>query len=175
MDRLRIEPGPPIWNPFKYYTKLHFLLTQNTICGHYMYYHVKAVWVSACNETKLMHYLSSVYSVTIPLYVSGFLVDHHQEVTMYICDNWYVLYWKQDCLKLHVIIKCETCSCYLNLLKGIGKLSMFIHCIMTCTYYSNFKQSSFQYNTYQLLHIYIVTSWWWATSKPETCRSIVTE
>jgi hypothetical protein len=38
-----------------------------------------------------MHYLSSVYSVTIPLHVSGLLVAHHQEVTMYICDNWYVL------------------------------------------------------------------------------------
>jgi hypothetical protein len=46
----------------------------------------------ACNETNLMHYLSSVYSVTIPLYVSGLLVAHHQEVTMYICDSWYVLY-----------------------------------------------------------------------------------
>jgi hypothetical protein len=39
-----------------------------------------------------MHYLSQVYSVTIPLHVSGLLVAHHQEVTMYICDNWYVLY-----------------------------------------------------------------------------------
>jgi hypothetical protein len=27
-----------------------------------------------------MHYLSSVYSVTIPLHVSGLLVAHHQEV-----------------------------------------------------------------------------------------------
>jgi hypothetical protein len=37
-----------------------------------------------------MHYLSSVYSVTIPLQVSGLLVAHHQEVTMYICNKWYV-------------------------------------------------------------------------------------
>jgi hypothetical protein len=37
----------------------------------------------ACNETNLMHYLSSVYSVTIPLHVLGLLVAHHQEVTMY--------------------------------------------------------------------------------------------
>jgi hypothetical protein len=36
-----------------------------------------------------MHYLSSVYSVTIPLHVSGLLVAHHQEVAMYICDNWF--------------------------------------------------------------------------------------
>jgi hypothetical protein len=44
-----------------------------------------------CNETNLMHYLSPVYSVTIHLHVSGSLVAHHQEVTMYICDKWYVL------------------------------------------------------------------------------------
>jgi hypothetical protein len=29
---------------------------------------------AACNETNLMHCLSSVYSVTIPLHVSGLLV-----------------------------------------------------------------------------------------------------
>jgi hypothetical protein len=49
---------------------------------------------------------------------------------MYICENWYVFYWKEDYLKLleylQVIIKCETFRCYLNLLEGIGKLSMFI-------------------------------------------------
>jgi hypothetical protein len=44
--------------------------------------------VFACNETKLMHY-SPVYSVKTPLHVSGLLVAHHQEVTMYICDNTY--------------------------------------------------------------------------------------
>jgi hypothetical protein len=48
--------------------------------------------IYACNETNLMHYLSSVYSVTIPLHVSGLLVAHHQEVKMYICNKWYVLY-----------------------------------------------------------------------------------
>jgi hypothetical protein len=36
------------------------------------------------NETNPMHCLSSVYSVTVPLHVSGLLVVHHQEVTMYI-------------------------------------------------------------------------------------------
>jgi hypothetical protein len=35
--------------------------------------------------------LSSVYSVTIPLHVLGLLDAHHQEVTLYICNNWYVL------------------------------------------------------------------------------------
>jgi hypothetical protein len=50
-----------------------------------------------CNETNLMHYLSSVYSVTIPLHVSGLLVAHHQEVTTHICNNWYVLYVLVDC------------------------------------------------------------------------------
>jgi hypothetical protein len=47
----------------------------------------------ACNETNLIHYLSSANLVTIPLHVSGLVVAHHQEVTMYICDNWYVLYF----------------------------------------------------------------------------------
>jgi hypothetical protein len=50
-----------------------------------------------CNENNLMHYLSSVYSVTIHLHVSGLLVAHHQEVTMYICDNWFMLYDLIDC------------------------------------------------------------------------------
>jgi hypothetical protein len=52
----------------------------------------------ACKETNLMHYLSPVYSVTVHLHVSGLLVAHHQEVAMYICDNWYVLYVLFDCL-----------------------------------------------------------------------------
>jgi hypothetical protein len=50
-----------------------------------------------CNETNLMHYLSSVYSVTIPLHVSGLLLAHNQGVTMYICNKWYVLYHLVDC------------------------------------------------------------------------------
>jgi hypothetical protein len=46
-----------------------------------------------------MHYLS--YSVTTPLHVSGLLVVHHQEVTMYICNSWYVLYVSVDCQLAH--------------------------------------------------------------------------
>jgi hypothetical protein len=46
----------------------------------------------ACNGTNWMHNLSSVYSVTIPLHVLGLQVAHHQEVTKYICNKWYVLY-----------------------------------------------------------------------------------
>jgi hypothetical protein len=88
------------------------------------------VSIYTCNGANLMHCLSAVYSVTTPLHVSGLLVAHHQEVTMCICDSWYVLYWKEDCLKLleylHVVIKCEACSCDLNVLKGIGKLSTFL-------------------------------------------------
>jgi hypothetical protein len=53
--------------------------------------------IVTCNETNLMHHLSSIYSVTIPLHVSGLLVAHHQEVTMYVCDNCYVLYVLVDC------------------------------------------------------------------------------
>jgi hypothetical protein len=48
--------------------------------------------VYACNETNLMQYVSSVYSVTVPLHVSGLLVVCNQEVTMYICNKRYVLY-----------------------------------------------------------------------------------
>jgi hypothetical protein len=44
-----------------------------------------------------MHYLSSVYSVSIPLQVSGLLVAHHQRVTMYMCNKWYMLYVLVDC------------------------------------------------------------------------------
>jgi hypothetical protein len=53
--------------------------------------------VRACNETNLMHYASPIYSVTIPLHVSGLLVAHHQKVTMYICNKWYVLYVLVNC------------------------------------------------------------------------------
>jgi hypothetical protein len=28
----------------------------------------------------------------MPLHVSGLIAAHHQEVSMYVCDNWYVLY-----------------------------------------------------------------------------------
>jgi hypothetical protein len=50
-----------------------------------------------CNETNLMHYLSSVYSVTIPSHVSGLLLAHNLEVTMYICNKRYGLYVSVDC------------------------------------------------------------------------------
>jgi hypothetical protein len=49
------------------------------------------------NETNLMHYLSSVYSVTLLLHVSGLLVAHYQVVTMYMCNNWNVLNVLVDC------------------------------------------------------------------------------
>jgi hypothetical protein len=51
----------------------------------------------ACNESNLMHSLSSVYWATAALHASGLLVVHHQEVAMYICDSWYVLYVSIDC------------------------------------------------------------------------------
>jgi hypothetical protein len=47
-----------------------------------------------------MHYLSSVYSVTIYLHVYGLLVAHHQEVIMCICVSWYVLYVLVDCRRV---------------------------------------------------------------------------
>jgi hypothetical protein len=42
---------------------------------------------NACNEINLMHYLSSVYSFTIRLRVSGLLVAHHQEVALLRTDG----------------------------------------------------------------------------------------
>jgi hypothetical protein len=48
--------------------------------------------MNACNEINYIQYLSSFYSVTILLRVSGLLVAHYQKVTLYICDNWDVLY-----------------------------------------------------------------------------------
>jgi hypothetical protein len=48
--------------------------------------------IYACIETNLMQCSSSVYSVTIPLHVSGLPVAHHKAVIMYICNKWYVLY-----------------------------------------------------------------------------------
>jgi hypothetical protein len=57
--------------------------------------------IHAGNETNLMHYLSSVCSVTITLHVSGLLVAHQQEVTMYICNKWYVLYFAAACQLAH--------------------------------------------------------------------------
>jgi hypothetical protein len=92
-----------------------------------------AAMMHACNKTNLMQYLSSVYSVTIPIHVSGLLVAHHQEVTMYICN----------------------------------KLNYQFHPNQASW------QSTNAYKTYHLLRIYIFTSWWCATSKPETCRYIV--
>jgi hypothetical protein len=43
-------------------------------------------------QTNLVHQLPSVYPVPIAVHISGLLVVHHQEVTKYICNNWYVLY-----------------------------------------------------------------------------------
>jgi hypothetical protein len=90
--------------------------------------------IYACNETNLMHYLSSVYSVTIPPHVLGLLVVRHQEVTMYICDNWNVLWVLVDCRR--------ACMAHQDL-----QYLPIVHCYL----------------------------WWWATSKPKTCRGTLTE
>jgi hypothetical protein len=97
-----------------------------------------------------MSCLSSLYSVTIPLQVLVLLAAHHQEVTMYICSNWYVLY---------VLVNCQWAWLEWNA----------FHYNKAC------QKLTKMYNMYQLSHIYIATSWWWATSKPKTCRGIVTE
>jgi hypothetical protein len=93
----------------------------------------------------------------------GLLVAHQQEVAVYICNKWHVLYWKEDCLiwleYQHVIIKCETDSCYLNLLKGTGKLSTFVckyldtHTIYSC--YLNLLKDIGKLSTF--IHKYLDT------------------
>jgi hypothetical protein len=75
---------------------LLLLSRKREICGCFMFY-CPCISICVCNDTNLMHYLSSVYWVTIPLHVSGLLVAHHQEVTMYIRNSWYVLYVSVDC------------------------------------------------------------------------------
>jgi hypothetical protein len=71
------------------------------VCILFLFCYVDRAYRYTCayeyNETNFMHYLSSVYSVTIPLNVSGLLVAHHQEVTVYICNSWYVLYVLVGC------------------------------------------------------------------------------
>jgi hypothetical protein len=76
-----------------------------------------------------MHYLSSVYSVTTPLHVLGLLVAHHQEVTMYISDKWYVLYMLVNCWRARAAdsrlrrTTCTTCHIYTLLPPDDGKLA----------------------------------------------------
>jgi hypothetical protein len=41
---------------------------------------VMELYIYACNETNMMHYLSSIYWVTTPLHFSGLLASHQQEV-----------------------------------------------------------------------------------------------
>jgi hypothetical protein len=88
----------------------------------------------ACNETNLMHCLSSVYWVTTPLHVLGLLVAHHEEVTMYICGNWYVLYILVDCrqawMECPCRLRCTTrtnCHIYTLLPPDEGQLASLKH------------------------------------------------
>jgi hypothetical protein len=71
----------------------------------------RALNIYACNEPIVLHCLSSVYSVTIHLPVTGLLVAHHQEVTTYIRDNWCVFYVLVDCRQAcreYTRINCHT-------------------------------------------------------------------
>jgi hypothetical protein len=224
-----------------YYSKLH--RTSHISGNEFLMFCWLCISIYACNETNLMHYLS--YSVITPLHVSGLLVVHHQEVTMYICDSWYVLYVLVDCQltrpnqaslyhtdrqtdrqtdqyceSFHIqkwqllpfILKKQkpvtmTIN-YLNeeVLPQTDRLfpirptqwtlpDIFVFVFVFCckvllsidflwfanhvSRYMHPNQASWQststYKTYHLLHICIVTSWWWASSKPKICRCIVTE
>jgi hypothetical protein len=69
-----------------------------------------------------MHYLSSVYSVTIHLHVSGLLVAHHQEVTMYIRNKRYVLY---------VLVECQRTGPARSADSQLKRTTLIICCIYT--------------------------------------------
>jgi hypothetical protein len=68
-----------------------------------------------------MYYVSSVYSFTVPLYVLGLLVARHQEVTMYICDNWDMLYVLADSQLRGT--PCTICCIYTLLPADVGQLA----------------------------------------------------
>jgi hypothetical protein len=89
-------------------------------------------WISiyACNETKLMHCLSSVYSFTILLHVSGLASCQSSGG-----NNVYM----QQLVRVYVLVDCQLAWFDSN------------HASW---------QSTKTYKTYQFLHIYIVTSWW---------------
>jgi hypothetical protein len=72
-------------------------LSVHTLEGFVDPWRFKAAMMCVCNDNNLMQYLSSVYSVTIPVHVSDLLVVHHQEVTMCMCNKWHVLYVSVDC------------------------------------------------------------------------------
>jgi hypothetical protein len=76
--------------------------------------------VPVYNETNLMHYLSSVYSVTISVHGLCLLVPHNKDVTMHVCDNWYVLY---------VLVKCRHALIELKPMVPIHPGLPYITCI----------------------------------------------
>jgi hypothetical protein len=60
----------------------------------------------------------------------------------------------------------------------LSRLSADLACMVLVNLFHSIQahqQSTNTYNTYQQSHIYIAASWWWATSKPKTCRGIVTQ
>jgi hypothetical protein len=88
------------------WTKMHGVTSQNTVIFMFTSLRLKfrhcignvmfswpCISIYACNETNLMHYLSVVYSVIIPLHISGLLVAHHQEVTIYLSLLFIVIYF----------------------------------------------------------------------------------
>jgi hypothetical protein len=66
------------------YTCCFFLLSHKFVCAPLNIMMVPrkphSDRLDVCIETNLIHYLSSVYSVTLTLHVSSLLVAHHQEV-----------------------------------------------------------------------------------------------
>jgi hypothetical protein len=139
--------------------------------------------ISACNETNLMHYLSSVYSVTIPLHVLGLLVAHHQEVAMYICDNWYVSYVLVDCRQAWMewnSIKLVSLNSYLTAV--LLRFSLLAHDTVLLVEW--FHDEWVQWHQYYCICVppafscfdqsWIVWPWGWRYNGPSECQEPLT-
>jgi hypothetical protein len=66
-----------------------------------------------------MRCLSSVYSASIPLHVSGLLVAHHQEVTMCVCV----------CIYIYIYIYMRHCRMFCMLLFNCVNYAFLLLCL----------------------------------------------
>jgi hypothetical protein len=57
------------------------------------YFIVRSANRARCHQPDALF----IFCLFIPLHVSALLVAHHQEVPIYVCASWYVLYVSVDC------------------------------------------------------------------------------
>jgi hypothetical protein len=102
-------------------------------------------------------YLFSVYLVAIPLRVSALLVAHQQEVTVYKCDSWYVLYVLVDCRLAWTACRKSTntynqCFFFLGGRRGTRTPKYFVNLAGES---KNFKMLAFPLNHLQTYYGYL--------------------